>query len=378
MNYKELLKYIYIIAIAGNVFPNNACGKKETIGLVTFLSPIRLTQSTKGEAEWQKLHGDKWHEKYFKNPKEAYQGSLRSGYMEQLNNTHLYILVSSYEQAKTYGSEVIKSLEANAKHLMELGVTPHIVVRCDAKRTENEKPVVSGDLRMYAEILNEEKIAFKVHESKGVEPSDFQYEYHKPASAHWEFVANDKNLGCSGTRHASIDMIEEKVKNLRDQGKHVYIGIFDGDDWVHEDFYPVLLLNALYAKKRVSNYNGLMGAHGLEYYIWLRKKRMLGIGMEYTWTVYTNVKEDCVEETLSKEYAELHPQCSGVCCTTKIFEAGYFYGKLNLLWQKKLKSDSNAKRKWINLTELSCLDGFCEDACTCTTTENLFHYTQHK
>ena len=251
-------------------------------------------------------------------------------------------------------------------------------ISVDGEKTENGEDVISGDLRTYAKILNEKKIAFKVHETEGVEPSDFEYEYHKPESAHWELVANEKNLGCSGTRHASIDMIEGEVNNqLSEQVKNVYIGIFDGDDWVHEDFYPVLLLNALYTNALVSNYNGRMGAHGLEGQN-LRKGRLLGfIGKTNMWTIYTDMEKDDVEETLSKKYTELHPDCNGVCCTTKIFEAGYFYGKLNSLLEKKREYRSDAQRNWIDLKNLSPLEGFCKDACTCTTTENLFHYTKH-
>lgn len=373
MNYKELLKYVCTVAIAGSVFSNNAFGEEITVSLSTFFDKTRWIQS---KTEAQKKYAERWKEEYFKNPREAYQANLRDDYKETLSDTHLYILVSSYKQAKIYGSEIVKSLEANAQHLKELGVTPHIVVRCDGEKTEKEEHVISGDLRTYAEILNAKQIAFKIHESERVNPLDFKYEYHNPEAAHWELVANESNRGCSGTRHASIAMIEEEVKELRKQGKYVYIGIFDGDDWVHEDFYPVLVLNALYTNAPVSNYNGRMGAHGLEH-TGLRTKRMLGIGKEYAWTVYTDMRKDEVEETLSKEYEEMHPNACGSCCTTKIFEADYFYGKLNSLHEKKLLYYPNAKRNWIDLTELSCLDGYGKGACTCTTKENLFYYTQH-
>ena len=188
-------------------------------------------------------------------------------------------------------------------------------------------------------------------------------------------VANEKNLGCSGTRHASIDAIEKEVNQLREQGKYVYIGIFDGDDWVHEDFYLVLLLNALRTNAPVSNYNGRMGAHGLEGKN-LRKGRLLGTDEQCTWTLYTDMESDDVDETLSKQYAG--SGYSGVCCTTKIFRADYFYKRLNSLLEKELKRKSDAQRNWIDLRDLTLLDGFCKGACSCTTEENLFHYTQHK
>ena len=121
-----------------------------------------------------------------------------------------------------------------------------------------------------------------------------------------------------------------------------------------------------------------MGAHGLEYIIGLREKRMLGFSRTNMWTIYTDMEKDDVKETLSEKYAELHPNYNGVCCTTKIFEADYFYERLNSLWQKMQKDKKDAKRDWIELRDLTLLDGFCSGACTCTTEENLFHYTQHK
>ena len=293
---------------------------------------------------------------------------------EELKGTHLYILISSYKEAAKYGEKIVTSLEINAQCLMNSDVIPHIIVRCDGEK-ENGQDVISGDLRTYAKLLNAKEIAFKVHESKSVKPSDFTYEHHNPETAHWELVANEQNLGCSGTRHASIDAIEKEVNQLSEQGKHVYIGIFDGDDWVHEDFYPVLLLNALRTNAPVSNYNGRMGAHGLEYEN-LRKGRLLGTDEQCTWTLYTDIENDDVEEPLSKQY--VGSGYGGECCTTKIFRADYFYKRLNSLLEKELKRKSDAQRDWIDLKELTLLDGFCDGACTCTTEENLFHYTQHK
>ena len=375
-------KYIGAVILSTVFSASNAFGGKYIISLSKFLSRVRLTINTEGES--QKLHGDKWYEGYYNSPKEAYQANLKDCYGKKLNNTHLYILISSYKQAGIYGKKIVDSMEANAKHLSELGVTPHIIVRCDGDR---ENGGITDDIADYACALEGQKISFKCHESTSVKMKDLTFDGNDPMHAHWELVANESNRGCSGTRHASIAMIEEEVKELRKQGKYVYIGIFDGDDWVHEDFYPVLVLNALYTNAPVSNYNGRMGAHGLEH-TGLRTKRMLGIGKEYAWTVYTDMRKDEVEETLSKEYEEMHPNACGSCCTTKIFEADYFYGKLNSLHEKKLLYYPNAKRNWIDLTELSCLDGFCKEACTCTTPiegdpndffekGSLFRYTQH-
>ena len=368
---ERYFKYIGAVAVWQCAFLPNALGGCCNISLCNFFDRACWKENRE---KAQTKYGGSWREEYFKNPKEVYQENLKDTYKEKLSNTHLYILLSSYRQAETYAEKIVNSMEANAKNLADLGVTSHIIVRCDGEK-ENGQDVISGDLWTYAEILNAKKIAFKVHKSEGVEPSNFQHEYHKPEGAHWELVANEKNLGCSGTRHASIDMIEEEVKQLKAQAKYVYIGIFDGDDWVHEDFYPVLLLNALYTNAPVSNYNGRMGAHGLED-IGLREKRMLGLGRTNMWTIYTDMEKDDVKETLSEKYAELHPNYNGVCCTTKIFEADYFYRKLNSLLEKERKYRSDAERDWLNLNNLSPLEGFCKGACTCTTNVNLFHYTQ--
>ena len=364
MGMKKSLKYLVAVAVAGSTCTADVFGESCQVGLGFFCKPMVAYRSG-AKALWEK------------SPKEAYQTFLKTNLKTKLSNTHLYILLSSYKQAKKYAEEIVNSMEANAKNLADLGVTPHIIVRCDGEKTENGEDVISGDLRTYAKILNEKKIAFKVHKSKGVEPSDFDYEYHNLKGAHWELAANEKNLKCSGTRHESIDAIEKEVNQLSEQGKHVYIGIFDGDDWVHEDFYPVLLLNALRTNAPVSNYNGRMGAHGLEGKN-LRKGRLLGTDEQCTWTLYTDMESDDVDETLSKQYAELHPDYCGKCCTTKIFRADYFYKRLNSLWQKKQEGNKSAKRNWIDLDNLIPLDGFCKGACSCTTEENLFHYTQHK
>lgn len=364
-------KYIGIVILSAILPLYNAFGERHVVSLTAFFDKARW-QENKEKAQSQ--YGDEWKEEYFKNAKAVYEANLKDSYKEKLSNTHLYILVSSYWQASLFGEKVVKSLEANAQNLLELGVTPHIIVRCDGDR---ENGGITDDIYRYAEELGAEGISFKCHESASVKAAALTFNGNEPKRAHWKLVANERNLGCSGTRHAGIDMIESEVKDLRGQGKYVYVGIFDGDDWVHEDYYLVLLLNALYTKAPVSNYNGRQGAHGLEG-AELRKNRMLGIGKEYAWTVYTDMRKDEVEETLSKEYEEMHPNACGSCCTTKIFEADYFYGKLNSLHEKKLLYHPNAERNWINLTELSCLNGFCEGACTCTTEENLFHYTQHK
>ena len=361
MNMKKSLKYLVAAAVAGSTCTADVFGEKlDGFSLFSFCS-------IKALGKFRALWGQ--------SPKTACEQCLRESVRKKLSNTHLYVLISSYKQAETYGEKIVNSMEANAKNLADLGVTSHIIVRCDGEKTENGEDVISGDLRTYAKILNEKKIAFKVHKSKGVEPSDFDYEYHNLKGAHWELAANEKNLKCSGTRHESIDAIEKEVNQLSEQGKRVYIGIFDGDDWVHEDFYPVLLLNALYTNASVSNYNGRMGAHGLEGKS-LRKGRLLGTDKQCTWTLYTDMESDDVDETLSKQYAG-SGYC-GECCTTKIFRSDYFYKRLNSLLEKELKRKSDAKRNCINLENLIPLDGFCKDACSCTTEENLFHYTQHK
>ena len=363
MSMKKSLKYLVAAVVAGSTCTADVFGEKlDGFSLFSFCS-------IKALGKFRALWGQ--------SPKTACEQCLRESVRKKLSNTHLYVLISSYKQAEAYGKEIVDSMEANTKHLAELCVTLHIIVRCDGEKTENRKDVISGDLRTYAEILNEKKIAFKVHKSEGVEPSDFDYEYHNLEGAHWELTANKKNLKCSGTRHESIDAIEKEVNQLSEQGKHVYIGIFDGDDWVHEDFYPVLLLNALRTNAPVSNYNGRMGAHGLEGKN-LRKGRLLGIDKQCTWTLYTDMESDYVDETLSKQYAELHPDYCGKCCTTKIFRADYFYKRLNSLWQEIQKGNKDAKRNCINLENLTPLDGFCSGACSCTTEGNLFHYTQHK
>ncbi len=296
--------------------------------------------------------------------------SMVSSCEKELKGTHLYILISSYKQAAEYGEKIVTSLEINAQCLMNSDVIPHIIVRCDGEK-ENGQDVISGDLRTYAEILNEKKVAFKVHKSKGVEPSDFAYEHYNPETAHWELVANEQRFGCSGTRHAGIDMIEQEVKQLQQQEKRVYIGIFDGDDWVCDTYFLLLLSNALYTKAPVSNYNGRKGAHGLEYYE-LAETWGTDDGIDTSYFLYTNVARDYVSETLSKEQ-----NGSGICCTTKIFEAGYFYKKLDELFEKEKSKNPKATRHYIDLLTLTPLDGFCEGACTCTTKENLFHYTRH-
>ena len=363
MDYKKSLKCFGIVAIAGSVSLNSTFGNPVNMGLFRFLNRELLEE---------KLNKDAYIKEYLKDQKQVWQDYLKDDYKEILN-THLYILISSYRQARTYGTKVVRSMEANAKNLAILGVTTHIIVRCDGEN-ENGQDVISGDLRAYAEILNQEKIAFRIHESERVNLLDFAYEYHQPDTAHWELVANEKNLECSGTRHASIDMIEKEVTALRTQGKNVYIGIFDGDDWVHEDFYPVLLLNAFYSKRPVSNYNGRMGAHGLENAI-ISEKRMLDFDvfkkrpLLAKWMLYMDMQKDDITETFSKDYAEKHPERDGHCCTTKIFEADYFYQKLNSLWEEKRKFNSEAERNEIELKYLICLDGF-KNGCTCTTPYN--------
>lgn len=78
----------------------------------------------------------------------------------------------------------------------------------------------------------------------------------------------------------------------------------------------------------------------------LRSKRMLGIGEEYKWTIYTDIVHDCVEETFSKRCGR---SGDGACCTTKLFGAGYSHATLSYLWEEEQKKELEAKRDWIDL-----------------------------
>ena len=144
MSMKKSLKYLVAAAVAGSTCTADVFGEKfGGVGL-PFFCPMKA---------WSRL-GVSWKQ----SPKYAYEQCLRNRLRKELSNTHLYILLSSYKQAKTYGEEIVKSMEANAKNLADLGVTSHIIVRCDGEE-ENGKDVISGDLRTYAEILNEKNMA---------------------------------------------------------------------------------------------------------------------------------------------------------------------------------------------------------------------------
>lgn len=162
----------------------------------------------------------------------------------------MYISISSCKQAKKYGEDIARWMEANAQRLPELGVTPHIIVRCD----DVGKIRVTEDIAWYAKFLKKQNLSFKCHESESGKMKGFTVEGNDPKNAHWELVANEGNFGCNGMRHASIDMIDDDVYRQAEDNKWSHIAIFDGDDCAHEDFYPVLLPDAFYAD--VFNYNG--------------------------------------------------------------------------------------------------------------------------
>ncbi len=302
---------------------------------------------------------------------------------QELKKTHLFILISSYQQGHLANS-IVKCMEANAQRLRQFDAEMTIAVRCDGETEDNGKAVLSEDIRAYAEALKEAKIAFRVLESERVKVSDFEHQYHKPDKAHWELAANEKNLGCSGTRHAGIDAIEKEVEELLKKGERVYIGIFDGDDFIHPDFYLLLTANAIYTGATVSNYNGEIGAHGLEQWSLLRPydKPFFGsTAEEEYYQLYRGKNEFGLNEfcdSRAKELGEARKAelgtlvLSGACCTTKIFEAGYLYDKLAALAKQK----PNNNRHAIDLFTLVPLESFNDKACTCTTDKSLFFYNE--
>lgn len=301
---------------------------------------------------------------------------------QELRKTHLFILISSYRQ-RHLADSIVECMEANARRLGQFDAKMTIAVRCDGETGDNDEAVLSKDIRAYAEALNEAKIAFRVRESERVKVSDFD-PHHKPDEAHWELAANEKNLGCSGTRHAGIDAIEKEVKELLKKGERVYIGIFDGDDFIHPDFYLLLTANAIYTGATVSNYNGEIGAHGLQELSLLRPYDEPFFGStakKECYRLYRGKNRFGQNEFYDSRETELGGArkmelggiaLSGACCTTKIFEAGYLYEKLAAL----AKQEPNNNRHAIDLFTLVPLKSFNNEACTCTTDKSLFFYNE--
>jgi hypothetical protein len=305
---------------------------------------------------------------------------LRPYTKKELKKTHLFILLSSFRQGK-FADALVECMEANARRLEQFGAKMTIAVRCDGERGDNDETVLSKDIRDYAEALNAAGIAFKVRASERVKPSEFVYSYHKPDEAHWELVANEKNLGCSGSRHASIDAIEKEVKELCAKGERVYVGIFDGDDFIHPDFYLLLTANAIRTGATVSNYNGKIGAHGLQktsLFMPYDESFFGSTAKKKTYWLYqgkNNFGQNDLDASREKELGEARrsiSSSSGICCTTKIFEAKYFYDRLDAL----VKQRSNGNRHAIDLLTLTLLDGFNDKACTCATEKSLFFYNE--
>ncbi|MBR1843454.1 MAG: hypothetical protein IJ793_01060 [Opitutales bacterium] len=294
----------------------------------------------------------------------------------------MFILISSWRQGH-FASSIVKCMEANAQRLRQFDAEMTIAVRCDGETEDNGKAVLSKDIWAYAEALNEAKVAFRVRESERVKVSDFVYSHHKPDEAHWELVTNERNLGCSGTRHAGIDAIEKAVKELLKKGERVYIGIFDGDDFIHPDFYLLLTANAIHTGATVSNYNGKIGAHGLQKASLLRSydKPFFGLTAKKERECYQLYRgknkfgQNELDAGREKELGGVrkgNSSLSGICCTTKIFEAKYFYDKLDAL----AKQQPNGNRHAIDLLTLTPLDGFNNEACTCVTEKSLFFYNE--
>ena len=319
------------------------------------------------------------------------------GVIEALGKTHLFILISSYEK-RNYVPYVVECMEANVKRLEQFGVKVKIMVHCDAYAEENG--TLQHDLDTYISCLNTKKVAFKVHENACKFPSVFESCCCKEADARWELCANEKNLGCSGTRHAAIDAIEEEVKELKKNGKHVYISIFDGDDFIHPDFYLLLMANAFTVSNNgatVSSYNGDMGAHGLNKPSDFKPFNEPFFGssgdgsMLISYWKGTNEKDrqwvECSRKTVVRSEKYMYSGTNGSCCTNRIFEGGYLYERLKraagmeMVKQPLGKSKTLFKikrvqkpRSTVCLKELSALDPFNADAVTCTTKQSLFFY----
>ena len=261
------------------------------------------------------------------------------GLDSELKNTNLYLLVSSYCQAKKYAWSVVKSLQANVDTLEKYGVHTKIIVCCDgtddskSSYPEQEiscyKAALEGLNKFYT-INKKGEIVFREVQGGGLSSlSEWD-----GRSSMWELVGNECNFGCSKTRYASLKAIENEAVSLQEQGRNVYIGIFDGDDAVHSEYFFLLLVNALHTGADISNWNGNSGVH--------RKKEVNGevVGQ---WIPYrediAKWPSDASDENSGRlwfvdrkeEACGPYDDCedSGKCCTTKIFKADYLYEQLS-------------------------------------------------
>ena len=362
MDMKKSLKYLVAVAVAGN-----AC-----MNVTKYMHRLFLAASL--------LLGiaSPWHLLWGSGLEMSVNSVLNNDVIKKLRETHLFILISSHKQY-LMAPYIIECMEANVKRLEQFGVTVKILVRCDPWASQEGE----DDLDDYASYLDKLKIAFKVHSCSRILSRVFNSQYCKAEGAHWELATNEKNLGCSGTRHASIDAIEKEVMDLKKQGKYVYIGIFDGDDFIHPDFYLLLTANALWHgdDTTVSSYNGGCGAHGLEdpgcfmpfdepFFGSSRKDAKFDVyaysfrwqsSNDPYWALYSN-------KTAIAKNADHRRTVGGGCCTTRIFEGNYFYKKLNS------EIISGRSRTMVGLSMLSVFEPFNEKAITCTTKQSLFFY----
>ena len=259
----------------------------------------------------------------------------------ELKNTNLYLLVSSYCQAKKYAWSVVKSLQANVDTLEKYGVHTKIVVCCDgtddgkSSYPEQEiscyKAALEGLNKFYTENKKEKIVFHKVQKGGLSSLSKWDGE-----SSMWELVGNERNFGCSKTRYASLKAIEDEAVFLQGQDRNVYIGIFDGDDAVHSEYFFLLLVNALHTGADISNWNGNSGVH--------RKQEVngevVGQWIPYRKDIAKWRPSDAPDENSgrlwfvdgNKEACACGPyddrEDSGKCCTTKIFKADYLYEQL--------------------------------------------------
>ena len=263
------------------------------------------------------------------------------GLGDALKNTDLYLLVSSYCQAKKYAWSVVKSLQANVDTLEKYGVHTKIIVCCDgtddgkSSCPEQEiscyKAALEGLNKSYT-INKKEKIVFR--KVQGGDLSSLSKWDGK--SSMWELVGNERNFGCSKTRYASLKAIEDEAVSLQEQGRNVYIGIFDGDDAVHSEYFFLLLVNALHTGADISNWNGNSGVHRKEkvngevvgqwipYREDIAKWKPGGASDENSGRLWFVDRE---EACACGPYDDLED--SGRCCTTKIFKADYLYKRLS-------------------------------------------------
>ncbi len=260
----------------------------------------------------------------------------------ELENTNLYLLVSSYCQAKKYAWSVVKSLQANVDTLEKYGVHTKIIVCCDGTddgKSSYPKQEIScyetalEGLNKFYTANKKEKIVFRKVQEGGLSSlSEWDGK-----SSMWELVGNECNFGCSKTRYASLKAIEDKAVFLEKQGRNVYIGIFDGDDAVHSEYFFLLLVNAIYTGADISNWNGNSGVHREEKV----NGEVVGQWIPYREDIAKWKPGDASDENSGRlwfvdgegEACACGPyddcEDSGKCCTTKIFKADYLYKRLS-------------------------------------------------